>query len=423
MTFRDCPQTVRGLLLLWILLAGYLVVFSVCRMIRQKRPAPVFLLPVGIYLLFRLMWRFLRECYSIGDPYGLTVRDHWIAGHVPIAMLFLLVAAYTVFSVSLFLMTGRWQKNHLTGMSAKESLDALPAGICYYGKSGRVWMVNRRMNEFCRCMTGKRLGNGVLFWELVSGKKAPEGTTILKSGDSPLLQLPDGRVVGFIRYWNEKNAVWEIDAADMTEEIRRAEELEKRKQELEQQRERLHEYSRQMVRLTREREEAEARTRIHDRLNRILFSTLYSLEDRNSDMQPILAQWKENILSLERKEGEKMDPEKELADAAASIGLQLIREGVLPKSNAKRLLLMSAAGECMINAVRHGGAGVFIIRSGEDRLEFENDGKLPDEPVHFGSGLSAIRRKAEQLGASVSVLSENRFCLVIDFTAEGGTGA
>jgi hypothetical protein len=62
----------------------------------------------------------------------------------PGALYPLWLAALSLLCAALCGSARRWKKTHVTAASIKESVDSLPAGVCYYLDGGRCLLVNHR---------------------------------------------------------------------------------------------------------------------------------------------------------------------------------------------------------------------------------------------------------------------------------------
>ena len=103
--------------------------------------------------------------------------------------------------------------------------------------------------------------------------------------------------------------------------------------------------------------------------------------------------------------------------AAASAGVQLEIHGRLPEESEYRQFFLVAASEALTNAVFHAGARLLLVELTEAEsqwtMRFTNDGAKPEKPITEGGGLGSLRRKAENIGASMTVDSMPEFVLTI----------
>ena len=67
----------------------------------------------------------------------------------PFIIFLLALTLLSVYCLVTYISVLKWKKTHITSQSIKESLDSLPAGICYYFDGGQCLLVNHRMKDIC----------------------------------------------------------------------------------------------------------------------------------------------------------------------------------------------------------------------------------------------------------------------------------
>ena len=91
--------------------------------------------------------------------------------------------------------------------------------------------------------------------------------------------------------------------------------------------------------------------------------------------------------------------------------------GEMPEKEQVKKLFTEATAEALTNAVKHADTKLFRISFTSDLFSFtasfSNDGKKADKSFCEGGGLSALRKKAENLGGRMTVKAENDFTLII----------
>ena len=112
-----------------------------------------------------------------------------------------------------------------------------------------------------------------------------------------------------------------------------------------------------------------------------------------------------------------------LIQTAHSFGITVEEEGQIPRCKDVERLFLEAATEALTNAVRHAGAKVLYIRFFEDDtnyyVSFRNDGKLPEDTITEGGGLSSLRRKVETKGAEMQIVCRPEYSLTVTMPKEG----
>jgi signal transduction histidine kinase len=123
------------------------------------------------------------------------------------------------------------------------------------------------------------------------------------------------------------------------------------------------------------------------------------------------------MLRKEMETKKQEDPLRILEKAARNAGVELSIRGELPERAEHRQFFLLAASEALTNAVFHAGARKLNImlseRENQWTMRFTNDGTQSEAPVTEGGGLGSLRRKAEEIGASMTVQSTPEYALTI----------
>ncbi|MGN1444200.1 MAG: hypothetical protein ACI4XE_10170 [Acutalibacteraceae bacterium] len=316
----------------------------------------------------------------------------------------------------------RRYRTNVTEMSIKDGADKLPTGICCFDLSGRPKMTNHCMQNLCRELTGEYLLNAKEFWQKLQSGKVNCGNTPVKTGEEPIIILESGEVRRFAcrEIIPGKKPVYEISAADITEQYALSRQLMDSNTELEEMKKRLLRFNENVTDITREKEVLAAKIRIHNRLGKTLLISGRYLESEEAGIsrREISDMWKSNISFLlgEAEQPDRDETVDELNEAADAMGISLDITGSLPESdNTAKSLILIGARECLTNAVHHAKAARLRIcifkENGYNIVEYTNDGILPEKEIAEGGGLSSLRKKAEDAGALMTVESKPRFCL------------
>lgn len=323
------------------------------------------------------------------------------------------------------------RKTKISPMSIKQGADRLTTGICYYDENGRPKLVNHRMERLCRSITGEPLLNASDFWKKLSGGEVMPGNTVIKSGSEPIILLESGEVRCFSNkeITSGKKPVFELSAADITEQYALSRRLMENNAELEAIKKRLILFSENVSDITREREILAAKVSIHDRLGNTLIAARRYIETGEDAIsrKTLLDMFNSNIALL-RREAEQPEEDSSLEslyEAAEVMGLSLSIKGDLPKTDGRTMrFIMSGARECMTNAVRHAGASTLFITFSSDRdyhtIEYTNDGVPPTKEISEGGGLSSLRRSVESEGGEMKTESVPNFVLRLKIPGTGG---
>ena len=325
----------------------------------------------------------------------------------------------------------RLQKNIITENSIKESTDDLPMGVCFSKKDGIPLLTNRKMYMLSIVIMGSALQNARQFWEMVSTGELPEGIHRVKEGDEPVLQLQNGSVWTFSKEYIklDREEVVQLLAIDTTDLYGLRFELEKKNESLREMNKRLQEYSENVTDLIREEEVLATKVQIHAEMGNALLATRYYLNNQKDKEQAeaLIKTWNYNVSLLynEAEQEVKEDVFHHLDEAAKAVGVTIEVDGKIPKNNTQIERLIVAAGrECLTNTVRHGDGDKVIIRIQENklfyRLEYTNNGTAPQESIKEGGGLMGLRRRVEDMGGNMQIISNPQFILLINVPKERG---
>ena len=320
----------------------------------------------------------------------------------------LLLIFFTALSVLTFRAVMRWKKNNITTASIKEGMDKLPAGLCYHNEKGVPKLINHRMDNLCRVITGDPLFDGNEFWQKLSAGKVLYGNTVVKCGSNPIITLSDNSTVSFTKIEREigTEKMFEIRATDITKQYALNVELQENNNELRQLNRRLSEYGENVWDITREREILTAKVNIHDMLGKALLVTKRYIENGDVDVskEELTDIWRSTLYLFDGgfSESPGNNSLDELYAAAKLMGIKLTVKGKIPKDNRLLRFIMSGARECLTNAVHHAKAPELTLSLyslyGFFFIEYTNDGLQPTEAISEGGGLSSLRQSVESEG-------------------------
>ena len=324
-------------------------------------------------------------------------------------------AALSLTALSLFASFTLWHKSRrqLSPISVKESCDHLPSALCFAWENGLPCLKNLKMDELSHLITGEALLNANDFWKTMELQ--------------PIVTLENGQTWNFERVQMEASGrtVYQISGTNITEEARLQWDLEKDNLRLKDMNRRLRQYGQDVQEATREKEILRAKTRVHDQIGHALLQTRQFLSDTQGDAESVCAAWRQNVRLLLGKYADEqhVDTFDQLAHAACAIGVTIARRGAFPAENTESAQLVEAAAhECLTNLVRHAG-GMRLEIIGEKnasgwRVRYLNDGKAPSGPIIEGSGLSALRARAEAAGGKMDIEYAPRFELTLTLPEE-----
>ena len=396
----------QNVLCFWALIVCLLALLDVILLWRQKRRglAALALLPVfaGYFLLQVLRAQTESRLNGVTTPLAVRLAECPAVGFAG-ALLLLTGAA-----LLLYRYIRRWRKSHITLASIKESFDGLPAGLCFYLEGGRCILVNHRMQDICRALSGQTLQNGAAFYETVKA--------------TPVTLLPDGTAVSFrhrlLTY--DGAPLFELIADDVTELYAQSEQLRQDNERARRLSREMKAYSLTLDDTVRRQEILQARIAIHDGMNRLILTAQNAASGTEEERAAILQDWQNQALLLGR---ESVPPQQnslaaDIKTLGKSIGMEITWLGEPETEDRTALtLLLMACREAIANAAKHAGAKHLIIRitNDDDVLTacFTNDGKQPQGEVRAAGGLLNLKAELLQYGGTLQLESMPEFRLTV----------
>ena len=429
-----------------ILGAAYIIAAAVAMRLSRGYAACSVVLAAAVFIILQSMAD-VSLCANEADPrFSLPAV---ILKDVPWIIVALVMVVIFAAEVLCLVAVNRAGRDKLSPGSVKESLDALPDGVCFFSEDGRILLSNRRMQHISSDITGIGILNGEKLWRCIEEKSVKtdvsDGLVILTS-DSKVWNVRRSEIEA------EGNRINEIVALDVTEQYELRRELEERNERLNSVNERLRIFSRDMSRLTAEKELLDAKIKVHDDLGRSLlaFRAYLTAEPSKRDRNKLLPLWR-YVISVMKKETAPSEEWDAIEKTAESLHIQIEINGDLPAgladlpvSGEVRSAIMAAIRECLTNTARHaGGDRLFVLikcgaEQGADhastsgsssasgtapcddaphgiRIEITNNGRAPLVPIQEAGGLSNLRHMVERAGGIMTIESSPQFLLRLDF--------
>ena len=333
----------------------------------------------------------------------------------------LLLAVLALLSVFALYAVTRWKREHITPASIKEGLDRLPAGLCYHNKDGVPRLINHRMDNLCRYITGEPLFDANEFWrKLQVGEVLPDNIS-QQTGDNPIVTVLGNTTLSFTKIEREIGGekLFEIRATDITKQFALSDKLRKSNSERRELNRRLQEYGENVYDITREREILTAKVNIHDMLGKAQLVTKRYIENADSGItkDELIDIWNGTLYLFDGGFAETKDEVTldELYDAAKIMGISLTIDGSVPKDNRLLRFIMSGARESLTNAVHHAKASELRVKLYNTYdyfiIEYTNDGIQPESVISEGGGLSSLRQSVEAAGGIMTTDIYPKFIL------------
>lgn len=328
-------------------------------------------------------------------------------------------------------------KKNTSAKMIKKAIDSYPGGICFSALDGRVILVNEKMNKLSLELTGHTILNAKAAWEelanFANNGKAEKLTqswlpkdTDNKNGSTHqqlFFRFSDSSVWRFELTFLDSNTV-QIEAAEISELYRLSEELYENTTRLRQMQKRQKDLLDSIVEINLNREILAAKIHIHDELGHCLLATAKAItEDSLTENADVLREnWDRTIRDFSNIPTVWTVPasalQSELLQVAELIGCKVIFLGEQPTQRKALQLLYAAIREALTNAVRHADATELTVKIEQNQqryhIEITNNGSVAVSSITEGNGLSALRQRLEQEGASLKVLCDNSVSLVVD---------
>jgi len=167
-----------------------------------------------------------------------------------------------------------------------------------------------------------------------------------------------------------------------------------------------------------------AKMHIHDELGHCLLATTKAItEDSLAENADVLREsWSSTIRDFSNIPMAWTVPDSslqsELLQVAELIGCKVVFLGEQPTQRKTLQLLYAAIREALTNAVRHANATELMVKVEQNKqgyyIEISDNGCVSVSSITEGNGLSALRQRLEQEGASLKVLCDNGVSLIVN---------
>lgn len=326
-------------------------------------------------------------------------------------------------------------KKNTSAKMIKKAIDSYPGGICFSALDGRVILANEKMNKLILELTGHTILNAKVTWEelanFASNGKAEKLTQswLPKDPDKESIhqqlffRFSDSSVWRFELRFLDSNTV-QIEAAEITELYRLSEELYENTIRLQDMQKRQKALLDSIVEVNLNKEILTAKMHIHDELGHCLLATTKAItEDSLAENADTLRKsWNSTIQDFSNISTVWTVPDSslqsELMQVAELIECKVVFLGEQPTQRKALQLLYAAIREALTNAVRHANATELMVKIEQDEksyhIEISDNGSVSVSSITEGNGLSALRQRLEQEGASLKVLCDNSVSLIVD---------
>jgi nitrate/nitrite-specific signal transduction histidine kinase len=227
-------------------------------------------------------------------------------------------------------------------------------------------------------------------------------------------------------YFDKKKYI-QLTAADITQQWKMTEQLQRQNDQLKRRSEELKETIDNLYILSHESELEKAKMRAHDVLGEwltLLLRTVRSKQDLDYELLRTLSLGLIDELNAGRRQQNYPSSQDELdslRNVFDSIGVKIMIDGKLPEDEEKGRLFVSIIREGITNAVRHGFATQIFVHidriSSSFNLRIIDNGYQPVDSITEGNGLSGMRKKLALYAGVLTVTTNPRFSLNIHLPA------
>ena len=372
------------------------------------RLSAILQLTVGAFWFFVLLdGSFNKDYVTRPRGYIAAVELVFDAPWIVVCIVNLLMAALC--SLSLY-RDERDHRTHLSPGAIKETVDRLPAGLCFAREDGVVLLKNQQMEALCAALCGRSLLDADVFRRAIEERGEAQD-------QARIVTLPDGRAILFREeaVTVDGEPLCQLSAYDVSERYQITAELKAKNQKLKEIQQRMKVFGAQTAELSVNEETLKARVTVHDEMGHLLLLGRNCPEHPAETDEEKLIQAQRYVHLLLMHEGEEPDRSgknriEAAVDAARALGVRVHITGDVPTDGAACALIGRAIRECAANAVKHseGGSLFLTIGTGEDGLHvrLSADGKAPSEPITERGGLLNLRRSVENAGGTMKVTCE-----------------
>lgn len=312
----------------------------------------------------------------------------------------------------------------------RNAINTYPDGICFAAADGRPILANKKINDVCCALTGHTITNAAAMWQTLGFMAIPQSHGETAESESILCGLDDGTVWQFQRRLlpGRKTQITQYEASDITELYEYRNRLAENNRQVSRLHERQRELLQNIVQNNLDKELLSAKMRIHDAFGRLLIMTKNALTETDPEQnnQELFAAWENVIADMENAavvpDTRESSPQKELLQVAELIGCRVEFHGKQPAERKALLLLYAAIREALTNAVKHAVADKLTVNisdiKGRYDVEIRSNGKAVDSPIKEGGGLSSLRKRLEQDGATLDYRYDGAVTLVLTIPKE-----
>lgn len=348
-----------------------------------------------------------------------------IIGNMPYSAVLFLLLLSAVAEVLFLVYINNVRKNMLIPAAIKESLDALPDGVCFYLSDGQPLLVNAQMNKISGELFGTEIMNAETFRLNLKSDKLCGKAEVISAEPTVVIKSQDNKVWDFRLNTLSvgSSQVNELVAYDVTEQYHLNRELEIQNKRLSDVNEHLRIYSSEVEGIITEKEILTAKIRVHNNLGHSLlaFRSYLAKPHSERDKEKLLLLWRYTV-SVMKKEAAPLTQSNDfdlLLKAAQSVDVTIEQNGNLPEKGRERAIILAMLHECLTNTVKHAKGNRLYLNIYSDNstltAEVTNNGLPPKSEIYETGGLKNLRNTVESAGGIMTIKSTPRFLLRVEF--------
>ena len=416
------PLILRWLLVIGVVFLGCWIVISV-RRIRNLTA----IVSVGLLL-----------------PFWADIMGRQYVYAVTLSLLLLLVRG-VILSVRRY----RQIRSGISFLSVKEALELSQTGILFAERSGRILLVNHKMQDLMAALTGRSYRDARAFVRDLSEGVLQENVDQTQLDNQRVYTFQDGFSCQIkeqeIRVKRRKYQ--QITAVDVTRQWDAVQRLREQNAVLQERSDELKRTIENIRQICWDEETLQVKIRIHDVLGQKIAMLIRSLREKTEPDMELLRIFRHGLPDELKKPAEDISVHMKLGamiDLFRGIGVKISFDGELPTDEERGPLYLEIITEGVTNAVRHGFstqihvscqkkplAGVcesivdgerkrtsenaMGIRSGSAEwvLSIRNNGIMSGSSIVEGGGIGNIRKKVAALSGSVQITTKPCFRLTV----------
>lgn len=305
----------------------------------------------------------------------------------------------------------RLRNSNITVYSIKEAIDRLDVGLMFSDSKGNINLVNDKMKSLLEDIFSKKYSNFNLLEKDLSDIENLGNRSFVNFEGDHVVRLEDN-----ISWVFKKDSIIVGDKVYIQFAAFNINDLDKATSKLECIQDKLIKNNKKLCKIMSNLEEVKiteelikVKTIVHDAMGQRVSSLQRVISEGNFKDYHSLMILTSSLMNDIRKD--MNEPPRDRLDnmiqAFEEIGVKIYIEGALPANENLESLYIDIIREGIINAVRHGLANNINIEMYYDRdinyLKIKNDGRVPNECIKEGYGISTIRRRIDDFDGYMQI--------------------